>query len=301
MSSKRNHYNPFFFVKEALVSFWRHRVMSIAAILVLASCLFLLGVFYMLIINLNVNLEKLQLLNEIVVFTDPGLTQDQVDDLAADIQALDNVKYIEYTSKADGLESMKETYSEYGDLFDEIIANGDNPLSDSFTVTYKDNSRVYELEYALQTMPGITKINNRSDYAQKVESFKNGMSAVFVWLFVLLFAVSLFVIFNTIKIAVHGRKTEIGVMRFIGATKGFIISPFVIEGAFIGLLASGIAFLALDRIYVYVAKKIAADMQMLTVLPFADSRWLILAAFAVIGIVSGIGTSLISLSRSLNK
>jgi len=275
--------------------------MTVAAILVLTSCLILLGVFYLLMVNLQVNLDKLQLLNEIVVFVDPSLSQDEVDDIGSDLRTMDNVKYVEYTSKTEGFASMKGEYPEYSELFDEIEENGDNPLSDRFTVTYRDNSKVYELEYALRAIPGVTKVNNRADYAAKVEQFKNGMSAVFLWLLILLFAVSLFVIFNTIKLAVHGRKAEITVMRYIGATRGFIIAPFVLEGGLIGTVSAAAAFFAVQGLYGYVAEKLSADLQMITFEAFADYRLTVIIAFIAIGILSGVLTSLLSLSKSLKK
>jgi len=280
---------------------WRHKVMSVASIVVLTSCLLILGVFWVLRVNLNVNLENLQMLNEIVVFCDNDLSQDQVDALASDIRAMDNVKYIEYTSKAAGLEKMRETYSDHAGLFDQMIEKGDNPLSDSFTITYKDNTKVYELEYSLRQMCGIKSVSNRSDYAQKVETFKNGLSAVFLWLLILLFAVSMFVIFNTIKLTVHGRKNEIEIMRYIGATKGFIIAPFLLEGGIIGLFSGAVSFFAVYGMYGYALKTIASDLEMLVFVPFEGSLWLMLPAFILIGIICGFAASYLSLHKSLKR
>lgn len=298
---RRGKYNPFFFLKEALVSMWRHRVMSIASVIVLTSCLLLLGVFWLLDVNLNANLEKLQLMNEIMVFCDNDLSQDEVDAIGSDIGAMDNVSFVEYTSKTEGLQSMRETYSAYAGLFDEMESRGDNPISDAFCVTYRDNAKVYELEYALRQIPGVKSVNNRADYAAKVESFKKGISAAFWWLLILLFAVSLFVIFNTIKIAVHGRKEEIVIMRYIGATRSFIIAPFLLEGALIGIVSGLISFFAVYGLYVNLTGKILSSMQILTLEPFRGVWWLMLPLFAAIGVLSGFCASWISLRKSLHK
>lgn len=294
-------YNPFYFLKEALVSMWRHRVMTVGAVIVLTSCLLLLGVFWLLNVNLNHNLDKLQMLNEIMVFTDNTLTQDEVDAIGADINAMDNVSFVEYTSKAEGLQKMRDSYAAYSGLFDEMERRGDNPISDAFCVTYKDNSKVYELEYSLRQLPGVKSVNNRSDYAAKVDSFKKGISAAFLWLLVLLFAVSLFVIFNTIKLAVHGRKEEITVMRYIGATRSFIFAPFLLEGAIIGILSGVIAFFAVYGLYVRLFAKLAATMQMLVLVPFEGSFWWMLPLFAAIGVLTGTFAGWISLNKSLHR
>lgn len=196
---------------------------------------------------------------------------------------------------------MRDTYAAYADLFDEMENRGDNPISDAFCVTYADNGKVYELEYSLRQIPGVKSVNNRSDYATKVQSFKTGISAAFLWLLVLLFAVSLFVIFNTIRLAVHGRKEEITVMRYIGATRAFLFAPFLLEGAIIGILSGLISFFAVYGLYLGIFKKMAATMQLLVMVPFSGKYWLMLPLFAAIGIVVGGFASWISLNKSLHK
>ena len=284
-----------------MAGFWHNRIMSIAAVLVLASCLVLLGSFAVILKNLNVNVERLGELNEIVVFVESDLTQDQVNDIMDDINELDNVSFVEYISKEDGLDDMREIYSDYGELFDEIVANGDNPLSDSFIITYKDNGRVYQLESDLHAIPGVSKVNNRIEYAVKVENFKNGVSFVFLWFFVLLFAISIFVIFNTIRIAVQGRKEEINIMRYIGASKMFIVTPFVIEGFFIGCISGIISYFTVIGLYRWILKATAGELQMIEFIPINDFTWLLLIAFLGIGIASGVLTSIFSLHKNFNN
>ena len=298
---KKKVYNPLYFIFEAFASFWRNRVMSIAAVLVLTSCLILLGSFAIILRDLDLNIDRLGNLNEIVVFVDYDLPSESVSVIADDISALDNVKYVEFISKADGFESMKQTYSDYEDIFNDIENNGDNPLADSFIITYEDNSKVYELESALHSIPGVRKVNNRLDYAVKVGNFKKGISFVFIWFFALLFAVSIFVIFNTIRLAVHNRKSEIDIMRYIGASKGFIITPFVIEGSIIGSISAVFAFLAVTGIYKWILKATSGELQMIEFLPMERFSAPLLLVFLAIGILSGVLTSIFSLRKNLNN
>ncbi|MCQ2354247.1 MAG: ABC transporter permease [Clostridia bacterium] len=298
---KRRYYNPFYFVGEALRSAWRNRVMSIASVLVLASCLVLLGAFGLLIRNINVNLEQLGMLNEIVVFVDYDADQERVDGICAKIKALDNVTFVEYVSKEIGLDTLIKDYPEYASILEDIKEGGDNPLSDSFIVTYGDNSGVLKLESDLHSIPGVRKVNNRLDYATKIEGFKNGVSLVFVWLFVLLFAVSIFVIFNTIKLAVHGRRAEISIMRFIGSTKFFIVAPFVIEGVLIGFVSSIIAYIADAELYKYVLRNMGEELKMIQFVPFKDVNTILLLGFLAIGVLTGITASLFSIHKNLKS
>ncbi|MBO7376742.1 MAG: ABC transporter permease [Clostridia bacterium] len=298
---QRRGFHPFYFMGEALVGMKRHGVMTVASVLVLTSCLSLLGVFGVLVSNLNENITRLGLLNEIVVFCDSSLDRTRVDEICSDIKSLDNVSYVEYISKEQGLEALRETYSDYGDLFDEIEKNGDNPLSDSFVVTYSDGDAVNALEFSLRSIPGVTKVNNRLDYATKVASFKRGMSAVFVWFFVLLFAVSIFVIFNTIKLAVHGRRNEIDVMRYMGATRGFIVTPFVIEGILIGVISGFAAAGLVIWVSSYASGRLSADLSMIEILPVSRFVPALLTAFPVIGALSGVLAGLLSIRKNLKN
>lgn len=298
-------YNPFYMIFDAFRNLWRHRVTGIASVLVLSSCLILLGAFGLLIRNIDVNIEKLGLLNEIVVFADYDVTPEKLQVITEDIKALDNVTYVDFISKESGFESMKETYPDYAALFDSIEQSGDNPLADSFIVTYKSTAGANKLEYDLLQIDGVMKVNNRVDYAAAVENFKSGASFIFAWFFVLLLAVSLFVIFNTVKLAVHGRRTEISIMRFIGATKFYIITPFLIEGVVIGVVSALIAFFADMGIYSYVASSMEGGtsqlLDMFTLVPYSDMSMEFLIVFILLGTVTGIVASIVSLHKNLSN
>ncbi|MGM9642674.1 MAG: permease-like cell division protein FtsX, partial [Eubacteriales bacterium] len=144
-NKSRRFYNPFYIVFDAFRNLWRHRATGIASVLVLTSCLILLGAFGLLIRNIDVNVEKLGLLNEIVVFVDYDTTPEELQIITEDIKALDNVTYVKYISKEEGFESMKDTYPDYEELFDDIAESGDNPLPDSFIVSYKDTAGANKL------------------------------------------------------------------------------------------------------------------------------------------------------------
>ena len=173
-------YNPFMFIGEAFKNLWRDRVMSTASILVLASCLVLLGCFSLIVVNINVNMNKLVSLNEIVVFVDYDLSAEDVEYIGQQIKVLDNVESVEFISKDSGLDSMKEDYIGFEEVFESMKESGDNPLSDSFKIKYIDNSKVTTLDYNLRQIDGVRKVNNRLDLATSLENFKNGFSVIYI-------------------------------------------------------------------------------------------------------------------------
>ncbi len=290
-------YKLSYFMGQSIKGLWRNGVMTIASILVLVSCLVVMGSFWLLIRNIDVNLEQLGLLNEIVVFIDEKKTDEEVEEIGAKIRALDNVGDVRFISKEQALEEEREKYKEHTDLYD-IVAD-DNPLRDSFVIKYIDNSKVATLDYQIGQIDGVAKVNDRLDLATTIEKVKSGVSMVLIWFMAILFIVSIFVIINTIKLAVHSRRTEITIMRYIGATDWFVILPFIFEGILIGLISSGLAFLVEWYMYGYAVTMIGDNFNMLTILSFGDIRITLAIAFVAIGIITGIIGSTISTRRYL--
>ena len=288
-------YNIGYFFSQAFKGIWRNGLMSLAAITVLLSCLVLMGSFSLLVYNVNVNIEEVAKLNEIVVIVDTAATDEEVEALSAKIHALDNVSNVVFVSKEEGLESERSRYEEYSYLFEEIAE--ENPLPDVFKITYEDNSRVANLVYALGKFDHVSKVNNRTDIANDIESIKSGVSFIFIWFLAILFVVSIFIIINTIKIGVESRSREISAMRYIGATNFFKTTPFIIEGVIIGLVSAGIGYVLQSTLYNAIQNAMSGEYKMIAVAPFADVQMAILLGFVIIGVLAGTVGSGISLRR----
>ncbi len=289
-------YNVFYFIGQALSGLWRNGVMSFASIAVLMSCLVVVGGFSLLVANIDINLEKFGLLKEIVVFCDTDASEEKIEAIGDTIKKLDNVDNIKRVTKAEGLAEMQAEYDAYDDITEE-----NNPLPDSYVITYSDNDKVYELEYQLKHIDGIVKVNNRLDLATSIEKFKSGIMLVFIWFLAILALVSVFIIVNTIKLSVFSRRNEISIMRYVGATGWFIMLPFIFEGMIIGILSSAIAYFIEWYVYSYIEGMVISELQMITILQFSDISNYVIWGFLAIGIFTGIVGSVISLARYLKK
>lgn len=289
-------YNPFYFIGQAFAGLWRNGVMSFASIAVLMSLLVVIGGFSLLVETINVNLEQFGLMNEIVVFVDTAASDEEIEEIGNKISKLENIAEIRHVTKSEGLQSMKEEYDVYDDVSEE-----ENPLPDSFVITYSDNDKVPELDYQLKLIEGITKVNNRLDLATKISSFKSGVMLVFVWFLVILGVVSIFIIINTIKLSVFARRNEISIMRYVGATGWFISLPFVIEGVIIGVFSSILAYFVEWYMYSYVESAVITNLQMITIFQFDEIKHIVFLGFLGIGILLGIIGSSISLGKYLKS
>ncbi len=296
-------YSLSYFISQSFKGLWRNGVMSAASILVLMALLIVMGSFSLLVYNINVNLENVGILNKISVFCDENCTEEQIAEIGRQIRLLDNVNedMVTHNSKEDILaeERAKRAGTSQEEIFNEMIERNANPYRDEFIITYNDNSEVATLEYQLGQIEGIAKIRSRADLAQTVDSLKNTIIFIFLFFLVVLFVVSLFVIINTIKLAVYARKQEIAIMRYVGATKWFITLPFVFEGMLIGLIASGVAYLVELYTYTYLGRIITQDNRYLTVVPFEQVDGAVILGFLAVGLFAGIVGSAISLRKYL--
>lgn len=249
--------NRFYFIVEGCKGFARNRFRSVASVLILGSSLLLVGIFLTLILIINQSIGNIDDFNEIVVYMKPDSSAETVKATEEKIKTLHNVDTVSFVSKAESLESEKDKFEGYEEIFDSYD-DSTNPLPDSFRIEYSEikgiEALVYNLEHLDIDGDGIDdevvdKVKNRYDIAKNIENFKNVISVGGSWLMILLIAVSVFVISNTIRLTYHSRALEINVMRYIGATKRYITMPFMVEGAIIGLV-SGIAGYAIQY-YLY--------------------------------------------------
>ena len=299
-------------LSQSLTSLFRNSVMSIASILVLASCLVVLGTFALLITNINYNLADLSRLNEIAAFVSSDCTDDEITQIREQILAMRTdglINDVEYISKEDALESERAKFDDYPGLF-ESLKEGDNPYRASFVITYTDENNLSTVEYNLyhieisrdgNTVMPVEKVRSHSEIATAMQSIKEGITQIFVGFMLILFVVSLFIIINTIRLAVFSRRKEISIMRYVGATNAFITAPFIVEGLFMGFVAAVGAFFTEWLVYSRVADFITEHYRIFSVLPFGKYALLMMLAFLCIGLFAGVAGSLISLSKYLKE
>ncbi len=295
------HYRLTYFIGQALEGLWRNGVMSVASIAVLMSCLIVLSSFALLVANINVNLENLGLMNEIVVFLEYDLTEEEIVSIEEQIKKIEyvDVDNVERITADEGITSLQNQAGDSGYLYE--MFREDNPLSDCFRITYVNAEKVTSVSYNLRQIEGVRKTNDQVDLANMISSFKSGVMVIFVWFLAVLFVVSVFVIINTVKLSVYSRKDEIAIMRCMGATGWFISFPFVLEGGIIGLIASIPAFFAERALYGYTVESMGKTLSMLTFVPLADIASAMFFGTLFIGVLTGVIGSTISLSKYTKK
>lgn len=286
-----------YFVAEGLKNIFRHGLMSWSSILTLMLSLFAMGTFILFALNINYNVSKIDLFNEIVAFADLDTTDEENEAILKKIEALPQVESVKFVSKEESLELEKKRYGEEFAYLFENYGDDKNPLPDSFEIEYSTSGDVDVLIYNIEEIDGIESTRNRKDISEDIARLKKIVYVVSIWLSVILIVVSLFVIMNTIKNAVYARKGDIELMRLIGATNYFISMPFVIEGFIIGLISSALALLLEVYAYNYIVDEVVSDYGIVSAIPLDSILVYIVSGFALAGVLFSIIVSAFTARR----
>ena len=289
-----------YLTKEGFRNVWHNKLMSIASIAVLMSCMIIIGCAALIFANINKVLDKVDDQNVIVAFIDDGAAQDVIDRVGADLRALPNVSSVTFVSQEEGLAQMAEEM----DLSDYL--NGmENPLPDSYKVTVDDMALFDQTAESIRGVAGIQSIEESSDLAGSLTTVRHAVSIVSVVIIVMLLVVSLFIVSNTVRVTMYSRRLEISIMKAVGATRWFIRWPFMIEGMLIGLLAGVLSLLAVWGVYALAVGLFgdifASLLGGVTLVPFAGMSWKLLLSFVAIGIVTGGVGSIFSMNKYLKE
>lgn len=294
------------FISDGFNAVIRNGFRSVASILILGSSLLLIGIFATLMLVINMSIDQIDDFNEIVVYMNLDADKETVAAAETSIKQLKNVKNVVFVSKAEALEGEKEKFTDFSYIFDSYDDNT-NPLPDYFTIEYESVDDIDALVYNLERLDidgdglsdeVVDKVKNRYDIAKNIEKFKHAISLGGTWLMVLLVAVSVFVISNTIRLTYHSREREISIMRYIGATKRYITMPFIFEGALIGLASAVLGYIIQYYLYAIPLVSVAGNFSGFIAIPsFNDINNLYLIIFFGAGVLLGIIGSALAIRK----
>lgn len=294
-------------LKQGIINIKRNKLFSLASIATIAICIFLIGLFYSVFININHMISEAEEQISVTVFFKAGITEEEISSLKDKISQRAEVKEVVFTSAEEAWENFKETY--FGDHID--LAEGfkdDNPLANSasFEIFLNDISMQDVLVSFLNGLKdeGIRQVNSSENTASTISEFGKLVGYVSVALIVILLAVAVFLISNTITMGITVRKEEIGIMKLMGASDIFVRAPFMVEGLMIGLIGAVIPIVFLFILYNRIVVYILAQFQQIsafTVFLQAKEVFHVLAPLSlVIGAGIGLVGSMITIRKHLN-
>ena len=228
-----------FSLKRAWQGFWRNAVMSLAATATMVLMLLLLAGFWIIQTGLLAGLEFTEQKVEVVAYLQPNVTDAQVDGLRQDLESMAEVDTVAYVTRDEALVRFRESMEAQGrdDLTQYLDSN---PLYASIEVKLVDPSHIRVVGDALAENPAVRNVINIEDLVERVLTVTNILRTAGTVVLIIVGVICLFIIVNTIRLAVVARAEEIEIMRLVGASDAFIRWPFVFEGAFVGFLGAAI-------------------------------------------------------------
>ena len=288
-----------YFLKEGFRNIFLHGFMSFAAVSVIVVCLIITGTTALISYNINLNIVKLQNESEIIVYIEDTYTTEEARDMEDTILQVDNVATAEFEDKNQALEEYREELGDQADLLDGFDENN-NPLRDAFHITMKDPSKVTATKAALESVEGIGNAVANEEVVARLIQIQRMFHAISVTLIVALGLISIFIIANTVKLAMLARRREISIQKMVGATNWFIRWPFFIDGLLLCLVAGGIAFGLEWALYDQLSDFILGNLPQFTMARFQELMFYVMGVFGGAGVIVGVCGSSLTIRRFMD-
>ena len=288
--------------KEGFRNIWTNRMMSTASICVLMSCLILIGGASMIFLNIDSLLGRIEEEHVIMIYVEDETTSSELRDMERALYKISNIKELDFIAKEDAWQEQLETMEPAQRAFFLEISS-DIPLPDAYKVTVSDLSQFDDTVSQIKKLDHIDTVRENKDLAKRLVSIRRGVEIIAIVIVIVLLAISVFIISNTIRLTVYSRRLEISIMKSVGATNSFVRLPFIVEGMILGFI-SGVISLGLVWVFYDFAVSQFSDILgylSLDALNFTDYALIMLGAFITIGVLTGVGCSAITMGRYLNR
>ena len=286
--------------KEGFKNIWNNRMMSLASIIVLVSCLIITGAAALISVNVRSLISQVGDDNEVTIYLKPELSDLESIKLGTELGKISNIESYVFNSKDDVIKQYEENLGE--EIYESMQGDG-NPFGNKYKIQLKDLSKYNETVEQINKLEGVDKVSDRSDVAGKLTKLNYFVTLVGSWVVLILAIVTLFIISNTIKMTMYSRRFEISIMKSVGATNAFVRIPFIIEAMMIGLISGLIASGAIIAMYTPVRDAASGIIGMIadTTLTVRDIWLPTLLVMSGIGMLIGLIGGFISITRYLNK
>ncbi len=289
-----------YLISEGFKNVFKNKKSTFASLGIMCCTMFIFGVFFAIGQNINYIMENVEAAQGMQVFIENDATEQDIEELESKIKSIHGVSTTTFVSKQQALDQMKENLGENQDLL--TAYEGENNIFPaSYVVKLTDLTLNEEVKDKIMQLDNVKKITSSDKTIATLIKLANGVRIISGVILILLVAISIFIISNTIKLTVHARRKEISIMKYVGATNSFIRWPFMVEGIIIGVIAAGITILIVGGCYEIVITEIMktgfTDTVQLSLLHFRD----IVELISIVYISLGIGIGVIGSSISMKK
>lgn len=292
-----------YLLKEGVRNLWSNRLMTFASVGVLTACLLIVGFAMLFSENVTSIVGFIEDQNEIIAYLETGNTEEQNQAIGEQLRKIADIDEVVYYSKDQVWEMQMEKLGSAANLFED---SGDNPFHAYYSLKEKDLSQISTTVKEIEQIDGIEEVSSSTGLAKTVVKVRQMVTLFGGAIILALVLVSLVIIANTIRAAVFTRRKEINIMKYVGATDGFIRFPFMVEGVILGIISALLAFLLIWGGYEALLRSMSSDMTvsflasaLSNTLPFKEVALRLGLSFLGAGVLTGALGSVISVRNHL--
>lgn len=293
-----------YYLREGFENLFKNKKSTFASAVTMFCTLLMFGIFMLVSLNTKTAVEKLQADQGIQVFIQDEVSDEDVRKIGEELKEIKNVNSVEFKSSSQALEDLKVMFKDNQSLLEGYESDPDF-LPKSYIVKLTELDKYDEVLGKIRDIQGIDKVKEQQGVINALISAARIVNIFVGSIAVILVVVSILIISNTIKLTVFARRREISIMKYVGATNGFVKGPFIVEGIFIGLISTFVVLLILALTYeagsAAIAQKIAQNSQgaIISLVPFVQIMPILLGSFLVLSVGLGMIGSTISMKKYL--
>ena len=248
-------------VRDTMKSIERNNLMSAASVLSVIAALIILGIFLILTINVQEVTKDVESKLELKIFLQSDFTDTQKETIEQALEKSDLIENVTFESAEEALEKFTVSLEDYAPLLSGYNSEN-NPMPASFVVRVTDPNDMEEVQTLAMSFEdqGVEYVRYGQEYVEALVSFNKFTNTLSIVVLVVLSMISIFIIYNTIKLTVFARRREIGIMKYVGATNAYIRAPFILEGTLLGLMGAIVAFLIIRITYYYILGLVGGNL-----------------------------------------
>lgn len=289
-----------YLIGEGFSNVFKNKKQAMTSIGMMCVTMLIFGVFFVIAENLNHFVDQVQAEQGIQVFMKLDATDEQITTLKQELHAIEGINTVDVISQAQALQQVKERFGDKAYLLE---GHDESIFQVSFIVTLTDLSKSTKIQDQISHLSNVEEIRSSNETISTLVKIAKGIRIATYVISICLIMFAIFIIANTIKLTVHARRREISIMKYVGATNGFIRWPFAVEGMIIGIISGAISTALLSGLYTLAVNnegfvKIISKMG-LTLLHFTDILNLVVLVYLVLGIGIGVLGSTISMRKYL--
>ena len=294
--------NASYLVKKGISSVWKNFIMSFASFSIMLVSLLQVSCAVLLMLNVNIIMGNIEDTNQIVVYAKENITDAQLKHIGDVLRSNSNLTDVRYYSKEEALKDFEKDMAQYADLLQYLE---ENPMPETFLARIADISSIRATAAAVNGIEGVEQVKVPYEFAESLMNIRSTFTIIIMAMLLTLVIVSIVIVSNTIRTSVFSRRTEITIMKYVGATNGFIKLPFFVEGCFVGILSGAAAWGLTWFIYESIFSLFVDNVGLwemfgfFNIIPFSRVCWVVLAVNCLAGAMMGAIGTLISMGKYL--